>query len=155
MKKILTIIISLFSLNCISQDNLILVFNFDSTKIYVKYTDILTVLKKENEGLKNKSILLTTGDTLHLEGFFIYSKQTKGSLDFKLKNELFALVNKNVVKIIFQNKMIISFYTKAKKERRHGKITFKGVYYFDTFTKKHFLTRVERQIWFTPYPPNF
>lgn len=68
MKKILTIVILLFSLNCISQDNLILVFNFDSTKIYVKYTDILTVLEKENEGLKNKTILLTA------ENYFTFGR---------------------------------------------------------------------------------
>ena len=155
MKIILTIFGFLFSLNCFSQDNLTFVFDFDSTKIYLKYSDILSVLKKENEKLKDKSKLIAKHDTLILDRYFISENQNLDSSEFKLDIELFIILNRQLGTITYKNHIVKSFYTKTFKHRIHRRKLFKGIYYFDTETKKHFLTKTIYQLWYTPYPLNF
>jgi hypothetical protein len=151
VKKALTIFTILITLNCISQGNVTFVFDFDSTKIYLKYSDILTVLKKENAGLKNKSNLITKHDSIYLDRYFLYSMHTKDSSSFDLDKELFDLTNKKIGIITFYNKIIKSYYTKSITDRRgHFRLYFKGVYYYDYESKKHFLTKTNYQRWYTP-----
>ncbi len=143
MKKTISIIIFLSHLNCLSQDNLTLAFNFDTTKVFLKYSDLLPYLKKENVSLKTKTINLVKNDTLFLrhESFtLLYYVDTLG---FDLQSELFTALDKKKGAIIYKSKPVSSFYTKNIKIRKRLRLRFKGIYYYDAATKKHFLTRLK------------
>ncbi len=155
MKKILFIIAAFLSFNNFGQSNLTFQFSYDSTKIYIKYADLKPYLKTENAKLADLDRLIIKNDTIILDTYSINSDQHKDSLSFDLRKELFEAINNKKGTIVFNGKTVTSFYTKKAKEKRNGEISFKGVYYFDTVTKRHFLTETIYQKWYCIGTPNF
>ena len=155
MKKILFIIIAFTSFNLIGQTNLTFLFLYDSTKIYIKYLDLRPFITAENAKLADPSKLVTKNDTIILDRHFLYADQQKDSVSFDLDKELFFALKNNKGTIIFNGKVITSFYTKKVKHKRYGEISFRGVDYFDTLTKKHFLTETIYQKWYCIGTPSF
>ena len=155
MKKILFIIVAFSSFNFLGQSNLTFLFSYDSTKIYIKYSDLKPFIKSENAKLTDLNKLVTKNDTIVLDRHFLYEDQQKDSISFDLDKELFAALNNKKGTIIFNEKVITSFYTKKVKHRRSGELFFRGVYYYDAITKKHFLTETIYQKWYSPGTPSF
>ena len=123
-------------------------FSYDITKIYIKYLDLRPFINAENAKLPDLSILVTKKDTIILDRHFLYADQQKDSVSFALDKELFAALNNKKGTIVFNGKVIASFYTKKVKYRRNGEISFRDVYYFDTFTKRQFLIETIYQKWY-------
>lgn len=155
MKKIIFIIAVFSSFSFFGQTNLTFLFSYDSTKIFIKYLDLKPFIKAENSKLSTLSKLVTKNDTIILDRHFLYADQQKDSISFDLDKELFAALNNKKGTIIFNEKVITSFYTKKVKHRRNGELFFKGIYYYDTITKKHFLTEIIYQKWYCPGTPSF
>jgi hypothetical protein len=155
MNKILFIIIAFSSFNLIGQTNLIFLFSYDSTKIYIKYLDLRPFINAENAKLADPSKLIAKNDTIILDRHFLNADQQKDSVSFNLNKELFAALNNKKATIVFNGKVITSFYTKKIKHRRNGEMSFRGVDYFDTFTKRHFLTETIYQKWYCIGTPSF
>jgi len=155
MKKIIFIIAAFSSFNFLGQTNLTFMFSFDSTKIYIKYLDLKPFIKEENARLTDLSKLVAKNDTIVLDRHFLYADQQKDSISFDLDKELFAALNSKKGTIIFNEKVITSFYTKKVKHRRSRELLFKGIYYYDSITKKHFLTETRYQKWYTLGTPSF
>jgi hypothetical protein len=155
MKKIIFIIATFSSFNFLGQTNLTFLFSYDSTKIYIKYLDLKPFIKAENSKLCDLSKLVTKNDTIVLDRHFLYADQQKDSISFDLDKELFAALNNKKGTIIFNGQVITSFYTKKVKHRQYGEISFRGIYYFDKITKRHFLTETIYQKWYCIGTPSF
>ena len=64
LKRIAPFVISLqLMLNGLAQRSPTVVFNFDSTKVFVKYADLEPVLKKRNRDFRQASIKALKNDT--------------------------------------------------------------------------------------------
>ncbi len=141
MKKLLHIFLLCLPGLCFSQENKTLTFNFDSTKVYVKYPDILTVLKKRNKKLI-EVCKQTKKDTLVFDGTTLFLGKHNDSLIIEADYELFTLIDQKKGKIIYKGQTVTGFYTKKVKLVKGGKKYFVGIYYYDALSTKHFMTRV-------------
>ncbi len=141
MKKTILIFITFLSLTSFGQNNIVLLFDFDTTKVYIKYIDIAKYITKENAKIKELNKLVIKNDTILIDRYFIHSDQQTDSLNFDLNKELYAAINNKKAIILFQNKPINAFYSKKIKYKRNNKKYFKGIYYYDTISKKHFFTK--------------
>ena len=111
--KIITLIISIFiSFSSSEQNNLMFLFDFDSTKIYLKYMDLKPYIKKQNIKVNEISKLSIKNDTIKLDGYYLHSSQRLDSLSFNLDKEMFSAIDNKKASIIFQGKTISAFYTK-------------------------------------------
>ncbi len=140
MRKIISILLLFFAVTSFSQGIKTFAFNFDSTKVYLTYNDILSVLKNRNKKIINVC-RYTKKDTLVFEGSTLFLGKHKDSLIIDLDYELFTLIDQKKGKISCNGQFIINFYTKKVKKVKDGKKEFVGIYYYDEPSKKHFLTR--------------
>ena len=155
MRQISFIIITLISFNILGQRDLTFQFSYDSTKIYIKYVDLKPYLEPKNAKLVDLNKLIAKNDTIVLDTYSVSSDQHLDSLSFDLRKELFKAINNKKSTIIFNGKTITSFYTNKVKEKRNGELSFRGIYYFDTVTKRHFLTETIYQKWYCIGNPSF
>ena len=139
MKYLYIIIIFFFSVNCFSQTDQVVTFNFDSTKVYVKYADLVSVLKLDNKKFGDPSRLIFKSDTLVLNGFWLDDKQQLDSLEFQLEKELFSLIIQKKASIFYHEQLISSFYTRKVTYRNNSRICFIGSDYIDKVSKRVFL----------------
>ncbi|HXD94565.1 MAG TPA: hypothetical protein VNX01_15270 [Bacteroidia bacterium] len=135
----LLIAIILTSVSCFAQSKLVLVFNFDSTKIYIKYDNIKPYITEENKQLNNRAKLIAKNDTLFIDRYFLYSNQHLDSLSFDLDKELFIAINNKKATVIYKGKTVTAFYKEFVKQKIGRVLHFKGYYYYDALTKKQFL----------------
>lgn len=153
MQPCLLIILLSCMLNLRAQQNPVVVFNFDSTKVFVKYEQLLPVLKKRNRDFKYASVKATKNDTILLDGHTLRMGKYYDTLAIELHDELFILVDQKAVSMLYKGKPVTAFETKKVRTARDGKKYFVGIYYYDSVSKKHFLTRTLYQRWnFTPFP---
>jgi hypothetical protein len=149
---LLTILLSLV-LNLGAQQNPTVVFNFDTTKVFIKYLDLVPVLKKRNQDFKQASVKATKNDTILLDGHTLRMGKYYDTLAIELHDELFVLVDQKIGKMEYKGNAVTAYETKKVRTAKYGKKYFVGIYYYDADTKKHFLTRTIYQRWnFTPFP---
>jgi hypothetical protein len=155
MRKLLSIFIVFLSTISFGQSNPTLLFNYDTTKIYIKYLDLKPFITKENAKLNDLSILNIKNDTIEINEYLFDIYQQSDTLTLKLNKELFAAINNKNGTIIFKGQVVSSFYTKKVKDKRNGQIYFKGIDYYDTISKTHFLTETLYQKWYCIGNPSF
>lgn len=140
-------------LNLRAQQNPIVVFNFDSTKVFIKYADLLPVLKRRNQDFKQASAKAMKHDTILLDGHTLRMGKYYDTLAIELHDELFILVDQKIGTVVHKGKSVTAFETKKIRTAKYGKKYFVGVYYYDADTKKHVLTRtLYLRTNFTPFP---
>lgn len=139
MKYLYSIIFFFIAANCFSQNNSVVVFDFDSTKVYVKHIDLAGVLTLDNKKFKDSSRMLFINDTLMLRGFWLDDKQHLDSLAFQLEKELFSLIIQKKASIYYHQQLISSFYTRKVTYRSNSRICFIGSDYIDKISKRVFL----------------
>jgi hypothetical protein len=152
MAKALSIITLFFSLTGLSQNNFTIVFDYDTTKVYLKYSEVSLFMKKENLDLISRAKPVTKNDTLVVYRNWVNGLYMADSLEFDLDPELFKAIRKNKGTIIHKGKTITSCYTKRVKLKKAKNKYFKGIYYYDTVSDKHFLTEVLRDYPFIDHP---
>ena len=148
MRKILFIIAAFLSLTVFGQSSLTFQFiPFDSTKIYIKYIDLKPFFSPGNKQLNDIAELINRTDTITLEdGCCLHLGIKDKPLHFDLLEELYAALKNKKGIIIYNGQIISSFYTKKVHRKRKGKTFYKGIYYIDNVTKKHFLTETIYEI---------
>lgn len=153
MQNALLTIALLLALNLGAQQNPTVVFNFDTTKVFIKYSDLMPVLKKRNQDFKQASVKATKNDTILLDGHTLRMGKYYDTLAIELHDELFVLVDQKIGKMEYKGNAVTAYETKKVRTAKYGKKYFVGIYYYDTASKKHFLTRTIYQRWnFTPFP---
>jgi hypothetical protein len=153
MQTTLLIIVLSLALHLRAQENPTVVFNFDSTKVYMKYSDIIPVLKKRNQDFKNVSAKATKRDTILLDGHTLFMGKYYDTLSIELHDELFILVDQKIGTMTYKGHAVTAYETKKVRTAKDGKKYFVGIYYYDAVSKKHFLTRTLYQRWnMTPFP---
>ena len=140
-------------LNGLAQRSPTVVFNFGSTKVFVKYADLEPVLKKRNRNFRQASIKALKNDTILLDGHTLRMGKYYDTLAIELHDELFLLLDQKIGKVQYKGKPVTAFETKKVRTAKYGKKYFVGVYYYDADTKKHVLTRtLYLRTNFTPFP---
>lgn len=153
MKTRYVVIAFLVVLQSVAQKNPTVVFNFDSTKVFINYSDLLPVLKKRNQDFKQASVKALKNDTILLDGHTLRMGKYYDTLAIELHDELFLLVDQKVGKVEHRGKPVTVFETKKVRTAKYGKKYFVGIYYYDADTKKHVLTRtLYLRTNFTPFP---
>lgn len=136
-----------------AQENPTVVFNFDSTKVYLKYADIVPVLKKRNQSFKKVSAKATKRDTILLDGHTLRMGKYYDTLAIELHDELFLLLDQKIGIMVYKGNAVTAYETKKIRTAKYGKKYFVGIYYYDATSKKHFLTKTVYQRWnITPFP---
>ena len=153
MQNTLLTIFSSLVLNLGAQPNPTVVFNFDTTKVFIKYSDLMPVLKKRNQDFKQASVKATKNDTILLDGHTLRMGKYYDTLAIELHDELFVLVDQKIGTMVYKGNAVSAYETKKVRTAKYGKKYFVGIYYYDAASKKHFLTRTIYQRWnFTPFP---
>jgi hypothetical protein len=153
MRTVLLITILSFAFTIKAQENPTVVFNFDSTKVYVKYSDIVFVLKKRNKSFKKVSAKATKRDTILLDGHTLRMGKYYDTLAIELHDELFLLIDQKIGTMVYKGNAVTAYETRKVRTAKDGKKYFVGIYYYDAASKKHFLTRTLYQRWnMTPFP---
>ncbi|MES2762267.1 MAG: hypothetical protein V4677_08670 [Bacteroidota bacterium] len=116
-----------------------MMFDFDSTKVYITHSDLKTVLTADNKKFGDSSRLIFNNDTLVLKEHWLDDKQHLDSLAFELQKELFALINQKKGTIHYHQQPILSFYTRKVTYRTNSRICFIGLDYIDKTSKQVFL----------------
>ncbi len=142
-----------WTLNGTAQQNPTVVFNFDSTKVFMKYGDLEPVLKKRNREFKQAAVKALKNDTILLDGHTLRMGKYYDTLAIELHDELFILVDQKTGTVEHRGKPVTAFETKKVRTAKYGKKYFVGIYYYDADTKKHVLTRtLYLRTNFTPFP---
>lgn len=153
MKTRYIVIAILFTLRSVAQQNPTVVFNFDSTKVFMKYSDLVPVLKKRNRDFRQASMKALKNDTVLLDGHTLRMGKYYDTLAIELHDELFMLLDQKIGKVQHRGKPVAAFETKKVRTAKYGKKYFVGIYYYDADTKKHVLTRtLYLRTNFTPFP---
>ena len=139
MKYLCYIVFFFSSINYYAQNNLTVAFDFDSTKVYVKYPDLVSVLKPDNKKFGDLSRLLFKNDTLFLNTYWLDDAQHLDSLGFDLDKELFTLINQKKASIYYHQQLILSYYTRKVTYRSNMRVIFIGLDYIDKASKQAFL----------------
>lgn len=153
MRNALLSTLLLFVLNLGAQQNPTVVFNFDTTKVYIKYSDLTLVLKKRNQDFKQASVQALKNDTILLVGHTLRMGKYYDTLAIDLHDELFMLVDQKIGKMVYKGNVVTAYETKKVRTAKYGRKYFVGIYYYEAATKKHFLTRtLYQRTNFTPFP---
>jgi|GEM_PF-6677839 len=143
----------LLASNALAQQNPTVVFDFDSTKVFINYSDLEPVLKKRNRDFRQAAIKAQKNDTILLDGHTLRMGKYYDTLAIELHDELFVLVDQKTGKVEHRGKPVKTFETKKVRTAKYGKKYFVGIYYYDADTKKHVLTRtLYLRTNFTPFP---
>jgi len=146
------LLLLLTGLNSLAQ-NPTVVFNFDSTKVFMKYSDLEPVLKKRNRDFKQAGVKAMKNDTILLDGHTLRMGKYYDTLAIELHDELFMLVDQKIGTVVHRGHPVTAFETKKVRTAKYGKKYFVGIYYYDADTKKHVLTRtLYLRTNFTPFP---
>jgi hypothetical protein len=142
-----------FSFFVLAQQNPTVVFNFDTTKVFIKYSDLTLVLKKRNQDFKQASVKALKNDTILLDGHTLRMGKYYDTLAIDLHDELFVLVDQKIGKMVYKGNAVTAYETKKVRTAKYGRKYFVGIYYYEAATKKHFLTRtLYQRTNFTPFP---
>lgn len=136
-----------------AQQNATVVFDFDSTKVFMKYADLLPVLKKRNRDFRQAGVKALKNDTILLDGHTLRMGKYYDTLVIELHDELFMLIDQKIGSVVHKGKSVTVFETKKVRTAKYGKKYFVGIYYYDADTRKHVLTRtLYLRTNFTPFP---
>lgn len=153
MKTQCFVIAFLVVLQVAAQQNPTVVFNFDSTKVFMKYADLMPVLKKRNRDFKQAAAKAMKNDTILLDGHTLRMGKYYDTLAIELHDELFLLLDQKIGNVVYRKKPVTAFEIKKIRTAKYGKKYFVGMYYYDADTKKHVLTRtLYLRTNFTPFP---
>lgn len=153
MKTRYAVIAILLALQSVAQQNSTVVFNFDSTKVFMKYSELEPVLKKRNRDFRQASVKALKNDTILLDGHTLRMGKYYDTLAIELHDELFILVDQKIGTVVYRGRPVTAFETKKIRTAKYGKKYFVGIYYYDADTKKHVLTRtLYLRTNFTPFP---
>lgn len=138
MKKNIFIATLLFAINIFGQNNKpVVLFDFDSTKIYSNYSDLEPYIKEYNNEFGNIYQTIAVNDTIKISGTIV--KSSTNNNIYLLGRELFSVVKTNKCKIYFHDKLVTKYYTKEIKKKKNRKLDYIGLQYFDKSSKKLFI----------------